>query len=96
MVALADVRQRRDEIDRIAARHGARDVRLFGSVVRGDAEADSDLDVLVQLDPERSLLDQVALKRDLESLLGCAVDVVVDDAVRPALRDRIFAEAVPL
>ena len=96
MVALADVRQRRDEIDRIAARHGARDVRLFGSVVRGDAAADSDLDVLVQLDPERSLLDQVALKRDLESLLGCAVDVVVDDAVRPALRDRIFAEAVPL
>lgn len=96
MVALADVRQRRDEIDRIAARHGARAVRLFGSVVRGDAAADSDLDVLVQLDPERSLLDQVALKRDLESLLGCAVDVVVDDAVRPALRDRIFAEAVPL
>jgi len=96
MVALADVRQRRDEIGRIASRYGASHVRVFGSVARDEAEAQSDIDVLVRLDPERSLLDQIALKRDLESLLGCAVDVVVDDAIRPALRDRIFNEAVPL
>ena len=96
MVALGEVRQLRDAIRRTAARHGARDVRLFGSVVRGEAGPASDVDVLVRLDADRSLLDQVALKRDLEALLGCVVDVVTDDAMRPELRDRILSEAVPL
>jgi len=96
MAALKDILSQRDEILRIAAEHGARDLRVFGSVVRGEAQDASDLDVLVNLDEDRSLLDRVALKQDLEDLLGCEVDVVTEGAVHRLLRDRILAEAVPL
>ncbi len=96
MAALKDILIQRDEILRIAAEHGARDLRVFGSVVRGEAQDASDLDVLVNLDEDRSLLDRVALKQDLEDLLGCEVDVVTEGAVHRLLRDRILAEAVPL
>jgi len=96
MVCMSDILARRDEILRIAAEHGARNVRLFGSVVRGEEKAESDVDFLVHLDEDRSLLDHVALIRDLGHLLGCDVDVVEDDAVYAGLRDRIMAEAVEL
>ena len=70
------VKQRRREILHVAATHGASDVRVFGSVARGEAQSGSDLDLLVKLDPETSLLDLVALKQDLEDMLGCQVDVL--------------------
>ncbi|MBE3098669.1 MAG: nucleotidyltransferase family protein [Planctomycetota bacterium] len=96
MVSLADVRVRRDEILRIAARYGASDLRLFGSVVRGQALPTSDLDLLVRLDEGRSLLDHIALIQDLEDALGCHVDVVNERALHRAIRDRVLAEALPL
>lgn len=93
MVQLA---KHRDAILATAAAHGARNVRVFGSTARGEASADSDVDILVALDAERSLLDHVALKQDLEALLGCPVDVVVEGGLSPYLEERILAEAVPL
>ena len=96
MSALNDIRGRRKEILRIAARHGAHNVRLFGSVVRGDAAADSDVDFLVRLDDDRSLIEHIALIRELEDLLGCRVDVVTEDALHRVIRARVLAEGVPL
>jgi len=84
------------EILRIARSHGARTVRVFGSRARGDATASSDLDLLVGLEPGRSLLDLVAIKQDLEDLLGYSVDVVTEGGLSPYLRDRILAEASAL
>jgi predicted nucleotidyltransferase len=80
----------------VAVRHGARNVRVFGSAARGDTGPDSDVDLLVDLEPGRSLLDHVALWQDLEELLGCRVDIVVEGGISPYLRDRIVAEATPL
>jgi uncharacterized protein len=87
---------KRHEIIDIAARHGARNVRIFGSVVRGEARPESDLDLLVELEEGRSLMDHVALLQDLEDLLGCRVDVVSEKALHWYIRNRVLAEAVPL
>jgi uncharacterized protein len=89
-------RDKRDEILRIAAGHGARDVRVFGSLARGEAGPDSDIDILVRLDPGRSLLDIIAIKQDLEDLLGCDVDVVTEAAISPYIREEVLREAVSL
>jgi predicted nucleotidyltransferase len=86
----------RSEILRIAARHGARKVRVFGSVARSEATADSDIDFLVEMEPGRSLFDLGGLHADLEELLGCKVDVVTDGGISPYLKDRILSEARPL
>jgi uncharacterized protein len=88
--------QQRANILRIAAKYGARNVRVFGSSVHGSAAENSDIDLLVDLEPNRSLLDQVGLKQELEELLGRSVDIVVEGGVSPYLEERIFAEAVPL
>jgi predicted nucleotidyltransferase len=96
MVALNDILSRRDEILRIAARHGAHDVRVFGSVVRGEAGKDSDVDFLVRLDDDRSLIDHIALMQDLEDFFGCKIDVVTEEALHRLVRDHVLAEAVPL
>lgn len=87
---------RRDEILRVATMHGARRVRVFGSVVRGEARPDSDLDLLVELEPGRSLFDIVAIKQDLEDLLRRRVDVVTEAAISPYFRESVLREAVPL
>lgn len=97
--SLEELRHRRDEIKRIAARHGARTVRVFGSVARGDAGPHSDVDVLVDMGDGRSLLEQAALQADLEELLGCPVHVVTTGALshaREHARERIEREAVSL
>lgn len=91
-----ELRARRDRILSIAARHGARNVRLFGSVVRGQAGPDSDVDFLVEMDEDRSLMDHVGLIQDLEDYLGRKVDVVSERALHWFIRDRVLAEAVPL
>ena len=89
-------KDKRQEILRLAARHGAHNVRIFGSVARGEARPDSDVDVLVDLEPGRSLFDLGGLLMDLQDLLGCRVDVVTEQGLRPRIRERVLREAVPL
>ena len=86
----------RDRICEIAARHGARNIRIFGSVARGEEKEESDLDLLIDLEPDRSLLDIVALKSELEELLKISVDVAEPLTLHWYIRDRVIAEAVPL
>jgi len=74
---------------------GARNIRLFGSAARGEDRPDSDLDLLVEMDPGRSLLDLIALGQDLEELLDRKVDVLTDIGVHPAIRPHILADARP-
>lgn len=97
--SLEQLRRRGDEITRVATGHGARTVRIFGSVARGEEMPGSDVDVLVEMDEGRSLFDTAALQRDLEELLGCAVHVVTASGLshaREHTRDRIEREAVSL
>ena len=89
-------RERRDEILRVAERRGARNLRVFGSVARGEANEDSDLDLLVTWAPGRSLLDHAALVGDLQDLLGVKVHVGTEDSLHWYVRDRILREAAPL
>ena len=96
MKAIKGLEDKREEILRIARGHGARRVRMFGSMARGEGEPGSDLDLLVELDPGRSLLDIIAIKQDLEDLLGCKVDVVTEAAISPYIRDQVLEEAVSL
>jgi uncharacterized protein len=96
MTSVSQLKNKRDEIIKIAARHGARNLRVFGSHARGEASSKSDLDLLINLEPGRSLLDLIAIKQDLEDLLGCAVDVVTEDAVSPHIRDQVLQDAVSL
>ncbi len=84
------------EIARIAAVHGAGNVRVFGSVGRGEASAGSDLDLLVDMSEGRNLLDLIALSNDLEDALGIAVDVSTEGSLSPYMRERILDEAVAL
>jgi predicted nucleotidyltransferase len=86
----------RDEISVIAQRHGASNVRVFGSVARGEAGPGSDVDILVDLELGRSLFDHAQLQIDLEALLGRKVDVVTERGLRPHIRERILQEAVRL
>lgn len=88
------LKQHRNAILAVAAKHGARNVRVFGSAARGEAREDSDVDVLVAMESGRTLLDLVALSDELEALLGRPVDVVTENGVSPYLRERIYAEAV--
>ena len=87
---------RRREILELAARHGARNVRVFGSMARGDDRATSDVDLLVDMEPGRTLLDVIALEQDLEELLGRPVEVLTDGGLSPYLQQRILAEATAL
>jgi predicted nucleotidyltransferase len=86
----------REEILRLASKYGARNVRIFGSVARGEAGLESDIDFLVELEPGRSLLDHAAFLLDLEKLLGRRVDVVTERGLRARIRERVLREAVPL
>ncbi len=90
------LRDKRDEIVRIAAKHGARNVRVFGSVARGDADEQSDVDLLVDMEAGRSLLDHAALWIELQDVLGRKVDVLSERGIKPRIRDRVLREAVPL
>ena len=92
----AILQDRRMGILQIAARHGARTVWVFGSVTRGEAGPDSHVDILVNLNPGRSLLDIVAIKQDLEDLLGRKVDVVTEAAISPYIREQVLKEAIDL
>ena len=87
---------KRDEILRLAGEHGASNVRVFGSVARGDNDDQSDIDLLVAFEPTRSLFDHAALWLALQGLLQRDVDVVSDRGIKPRIRDRVLREAIPL
>ncbi len=90
------IRDKREAIIEIAAKHGATQVRVIGSVARGEARPDSDIDLLVTWAAETSLFDQAALIRDLEDLLGRRVDIASDGWVRPKIRESIYRDAISL
>jgi predicted nucleotidyltransferase len=90
------IRTRREDILRTASQYGAYNVRIFGSVARGDADEKSDLDLLVDLEAGRSLFDLGGLLTDLEELLGCPVDIVTEKGLRDRIRSRVLREAIPL
>jgi predicted nucleotidyltransferase len=91
---LAELRARRGEILELAARHGVFDIRVYGSVARGDAKPGSDVDFLVDIERGRSLFDLGAFYADLRDLLGCEIDVGTE--IKERLRDEVEAEVVPL
>jgi predicted nucleotidyltransferase len=93
---LDDLKRDRARLFAIAASHGARELRVFGSVARREELPASDVDLLVRLDPDRSLVDLCALGDDLADAIGRRVDVLTDAAVSPYLRERIVSEALPL
>lgn len=90
------LRGKREAILEVAARHGARNVRVFGSFARGEQGEESDVDIIVDLEPGRSLMALAGLAVELEALLGRRVDVGTAAGLKPRYRDRILAEAVPL
>lgn len=91
-----DIRRYRREILRLAARHGARNLRIFGSVARGTDSAESDLDILVDMSPDHSLLDRAGLMVELRDLLGRPVDVVTERSLYAPIRSKVLMEAIPL
>ena len=90
------LRTKREDILQIARKYGAYNVRVFGSVARGEADEKSDIDLLVDMEKGRSLLDLIGLLMDLESLLGCKVDVVTVKGLRERIRERVLKEAIAL
>ena len=96
MLIEEQLHKKRAEILQIAASHGATDVRVFGSVARGEARPDSDVDFLVTMEPGRSLFDLGGLLMDLRDLLDCEVDVVTEAGLRTRIRRRVLEEAEPL
>jgi predicted nucleotidyltransferase len=88
--------EKRQEILRLAASRGMRNVRVFGSVARGEATDESDIDLLVEAESGRSLLDVIGLWLDLQELLGRKVDLLTEGGINPHLRERILEEARPL
>ena len=90
------LQSKKKEILTIARQNGAYDVRVFGSVARGESRPDSDIDFLVKLEAGRSLLDLARLLRELQSLLGLPVDVVTEKGLRPRIRPQVLKDARPL
>jgi len=90
------LQEKREDILRIATKRGASNVRIFGSVARGEADSKSDIDLLVDLEPGRSLFDLGGLLMDLQNLLGHKVDVVTERGLRERIREHVLREAIPL
>lgn len=90
------LKQKREQILETAAHYGAYDVRVFGSVARGEADEASDIDLLVKLEPGRSLMDLGGLLYDLHILLETEVDVVTEKGLRARIREQVLREAIPL
>ncbi|MEX2491218.1 MAG: nucleotidyltransferase family protein [Nitrospirales bacterium] len=88
--------EKREEILRLCETYGARNLRVFGSVARGEADAQSDVDFLVEMEPGRSLFDLGGLQYELERLLGRPVDVVTERGLKARVQERVLREAVPL
>jgi len=96
MLTQETVRQHRDAILAIAKRYGASDIRIIGSVARGEATESSDLDLIVRFEPDRSLFDHGGLLMDLQDLLGVKVDIISEGGMRERFRNHVMREAVAL
>lgn len=90
------LQEKREDILRIAARYGASNIRVFGSIARGEADIKSDIDLLVDLEQGRSLLDLGGLLMDLQDLLGHKVDIVTEQGLRPRMKEQVLKEAISL
>lgn len=90
------IKMRREEILEIAKKYGAENVRIFGSVPRGEANSKSDLDLLIELKSGRTILDIIAIKQDVEDLIGLKVDVVTTNSISPYIKDEVLKKAVNL
>jgi predicted nucleotidyltransferase len=95
-VSLDDLKQRRSEILAVARRHGVTAMWVFGSVARGENDAESDIDLLVDVEEGTSLMDLAGLYRALSDLLGREVDLGTRRSLKPRIRERVLREAVPL
>ena len=90
------IKSRREDILDITTKYGAKNVRVFGSMARGEESPDSDLDIIVEMDEGSSLLDIIAIKQDIEDLLGLKVDIVTEASISPYIRETVLKEAVNL
>jgi hypothetical protein len=95
-MTLDDLRARRDEILRLAEQHGASNVRVFGSVARGDARPDSDVDIVVEFPARKSIFDLVGLWLDITELIGVDVSLLTDEALEGEFKTNVERDAVPL
>ena len=95
-MTLEELKSKRSQIRRISEKHGVTNLRVFGSVVRGEQNGQSDLDLLVKMAPSRDLTDLVSFAQDMQAMMQVRVDVVSEGGLSPFLRDRIIAEAIPL
>ena len=95
-INLDDLRKEREQIMKVAQKHGASNIRVFGSISRGEERPESDIDLLVDFEADRSLFDLVRLKLELEELLGHEVDLVTEKAMHRLIASRVIKEAIPL
>jgi len=95
-ITLDDLRKEREQIKKVAQKHGASNIRVFGSISRGEERPESDIDLLVDFEADRSLFDLVRLKLELEELLGHEVDLVTEKAMHRLIASRVIKEAIPL
>ena len=93
---LQALQSQKSKILEIADKYGASNIRVFGSVARGEASEESDIDLLVDLEPGRSLLDHIGLMQELADLLGRSVDIATPSALHERIKDRVMQEAIPL
>ena len=96
MVDINQLAARRAEINRLAEKYHVSNVRVFGSIARGESTEGSDVDILVTTSPQTSLFDLGGLLEDLREMLGCNIDLVPENSIKPSLRKRIIGEAIPL
>ncbi len=96
MITKEVLRQKREDIERIATKHGVTNIRVFGSVARDQARQDSDIDLLIDVGPTISSWFPAGLILDLENLLGCRVEVVTEKSLNPQIRERVLREAVQI
>lgn len=96
MANMEILKSNRETILKIAAKHGAKNVRIFGSVARGEDDDKSDIDLMVEMGPERSLYDHAALLLELQELMKIRVDVVTEKGINARIRNRVLNEAIPL
>ena len=95
-ITLNDLRREREQIKKVAKKYGASNIRVFGSISRGEETPESDIDLLVDFEADRSLFDLVRLKLELEELLGYKVDLVTEKAMHRLISSRVIKEAIPL
>ncbi len=93
---LAQLKQYKNEIIQLAQKYNSTNVRIFGSVARGENTPDSDIDFLIDMTPEQDLFDFIRLTRELSQLLGCKVDIVHSNSLHHSIRQQILDEAISL